>query len=193
MTSYAGTRQKLDQRCNKVHCNSFELLGRLTSPLHLLGSSKILTVIYYDTNGRARAMHAEAMQEGIYETASDEDWIRAEWFGSTSRVCSFSTKLPTGSGFISVQEATQPKRSLANFPLVKASSTSSPISYAIFSSAPRRSLKRHMLTASICGYRSRRILNRPHCSLFRQHDQVALPKFRGGPVHQVQWHPQQRS
>ena len=29
-------------------------------------------------------MGAEAMQEGIYETAEDEDWIKAEWFGWTS-------------------------------------------------------------------------------------------------------------
>ena len=76
-----------------MRCSSFELFGRLISsnfppPFarfpaqdQVSGSSKIPTIIYYDTSGRARAMGAEAMQEGIYETAEDEDWIKAEWYG----------------------------------------------------------------------------------------------------------------
>ncbi|KIJ93873.1 hypothetical protein K443DRAFT_377119 [Laccaria amethystina LaAM-08-1] len=41
---------------------------------------KIPTAIYYDTHGKVRAAGAEVSQEGIYETAEEEGWTKAEWF-----------------------------------------------------------------------------------------------------------------
>lgn len=41
-------------------------------------------------------MGAEAMQEGIYETAEDEDWIKAEWFKLHLRPRSNATQEITG-------------------------------------------------------------------------------------------------
>ena len=46
---------------------------------HISGASKIPTVIYYDMIGKVRAVGAEAMDEGIYETAEDENWVKTEW------------------------------------------------------------------------------------------------------------------
>jgi hypothetical protein len=46
---------------------------------HISGASKIPTVIYYDRSGRVKAVGAEAMREGIYEIAEDENWVKAEW------------------------------------------------------------------------------------------------------------------
>jgi hypothetical protein len=46
---------------------------------HISGASKIPTIIYYDQAGQVRAVGAEAMREGIYETAEDENWVKAEW------------------------------------------------------------------------------------------------------------------
>jgi hypothetical protein len=43
------------------------------------GASKIPTVIYYDLRGNVRAVGAEAVKEGIYEEAEDENWVKAEW------------------------------------------------------------------------------------------------------------------
>lgn len=47
---------------------------------HISGASKIPTIIYYDRAGNVKAVGAEAMKEGIYETAEDEHWVKAEWF-----------------------------------------------------------------------------------------------------------------
>ncbi|KAF8805120.1 hypothetical protein BYT27DRAFT_7243300 [Phlegmacium glaucopus] len=47
---------------------------------HISGASKIPTVIYYDQNGKVKAVGAEAMKEGIFEVAEDENWVKAEWF-----------------------------------------------------------------------------------------------------------------
>ncbi|KDR65998.1 hypothetical protein GALMADRAFT_1213997 [Galerina marginata CBS 339.88] len=44
------------------------------------GSSKITTVIYYDRTGKVLAVGVKAMDEGIYETAEEEKWTKAEWF-----------------------------------------------------------------------------------------------------------------
>lgn len=51
-------------------------------PAHELisGASKIPTVIWYDRSGNPRAVGAEAVKEGIFETAADEGWAKAEWF-----------------------------------------------------------------------------------------------------------------
>ncbi|KAF8155273.1 hypothetical protein BJ912DRAFT_1050978 [Pholiota molesta] len=45
---------------------------------HISGASKIPTIIYYDRNGKVQAVGAEAMREGIYEQAEDEQWVKAE-------------------------------------------------------------------------------------------------------------------
>ncbi|KAJ2932548.1 hypothetical protein H1R20_g4563, partial [Candolleomyces eurysporus] len=44
------------------------------------GSSKIPTVLYYGSDGKVRAVGAEAISEGIYEQAEDEGWVKVEWF-----------------------------------------------------------------------------------------------------------------
>ncbi|RDB20646.1 Heat shock protein 12A [Hypsizygus marmoreus] len=44
------------------------------------GDSKIPTIIYYDQDGKVRAVGAEATQESIKETIEDEGWTKAEWF-----------------------------------------------------------------------------------------------------------------
>ena len=46
---------------------------------HISGASKIPSIIYYDRAGKVRAVGAEAMREGIYEIAEDENWVKAEW------------------------------------------------------------------------------------------------------------------
>jgi len=43
------------------------------------GASKIPTIIYYDKNGHVKAVGAEATKDGIYETAMDQGWVKAEW------------------------------------------------------------------------------------------------------------------
>ncbi|KAF9480732.1 hypothetical protein BDN70DRAFT_832251 [Pholiota conissans] len=48
--------------------------------LHISGAPKIPSIIYYDSNGKVKAVGAEAMVEGIYEQAEDEQWVKAEWF-----------------------------------------------------------------------------------------------------------------
>ncbi|KAF9524963.1 hypothetical protein CPB83DRAFT_944651 [Crepidotus variabilis] len=47
---------------------------------HISGASKIPTIIYYDRAGKVKAVGAEALREGILETAEDEEWTKAEWF-----------------------------------------------------------------------------------------------------------------
>jgi hypothetical protein len=39
-------------------------------------------VIYYNKDGDVCAAGAEAMREGIYEMAMDEEWIKSEWYAS---------------------------------------------------------------------------------------------------------------
>ena len=42
--------------------------------------AKIPTVIYYDRAGKVCAAGAEATKEGIFETAEEKDWTKAEWY-----------------------------------------------------------------------------------------------------------------
>ena len=65
-------RTSLDLRFNKDD-------GRFPAHEHISGASKIPTIIYYDRDGKVRAVGAEAMREGIYEIAEDENWVKAEW------------------------------------------------------------------------------------------------------------------
>lgn len=43
------------------------------------GDAKIPTIIYYDANGTACAVGAEAMREGLHELVEDEGWTKTEW------------------------------------------------------------------------------------------------------------------
>ena len=52
---------------------------RFPAQEHISGASKIPTVIYYDRSGRVKAVGAEAMKEGFYLVAEDENWVKAEW------------------------------------------------------------------------------------------------------------------
>ena len=61
--------------------NVFNLMFcRFPAHEYISGASKIPTIIYYDLAGNVKAVGAEAVQEGIYETAEDEDWVKAEWY-----------------------------------------------------------------------------------------------------------------
>ncbi|GLB37868.1 putative ATP binding [Lyophyllum shimeji] len=44
------------------------------------GASKIPTIVYYDQEGRVRAVGAEATRDSIRDTIEDEGWVKAEWF-----------------------------------------------------------------------------------------------------------------
>ena len=54
-------------------------MSRFPAHEHVSGVSKIPTVIYYDQSGEVKAVGAEAMKEGIYEVAEDENWVKVEW------------------------------------------------------------------------------------------------------------------
>lgn len=56
--------------------------SRFPSQERVGGDSKIPTIMYYDQDGQVRAVGAEAMREGLLETAEDENWTKAEWFVS---------------------------------------------------------------------------------------------------------------
>jgi nitrate reductase cytochrome c-type subunit len=43
------------------------------------GASKIPTIIYYDREGKVRAVGAEATSEAVELTAEEEGWTKAEW------------------------------------------------------------------------------------------------------------------
>ncbi|KAJ2928235.1 hypothetical protein H1R20_g8854, partial [Candolleomyces eurysporus] len=63
------------------HVPSVSLIpARFPANEYISGASKIPTVIYYDKAGRVQAVGAEAMQDGILETALDEGWVKSEWF-----------------------------------------------------------------------------------------------------------------
>jgi hypothetical protein len=43
------------------------------------GASKIPSIIYYNQEGKVRAVGAEATKDGILEAAEDGQWFKAEW------------------------------------------------------------------------------------------------------------------
>jgi len=55
-------------------------LCRFPAQEYISGASKIPTIIYYDRAGNVKAVGAEAVKEGIFETAEDQDWVKAEWY-----------------------------------------------------------------------------------------------------------------
>ncbi|KAJ3522838.1 hypothetical protein NMY22_g11713 [Coprinellus aureogranulatus] len=62
---------------------------------HISGASKIPTVIYYDRTGHVKSVGAEAMKDGVFETAEDEGWVKTEWFKLHLRPSHPSTALIT--------------------------------------------------------------------------------------------------
>ncbi|KAM6495193.1 hypothetical protein JOM56_009816 [Amanita muscaria] len=57
-----------------------EIHGVTRFPGQIHGGLKIPTVIYYDTNGVAQAIGAEAVQDFIDEIAEENGWKKASWF-----------------------------------------------------------------------------------------------------------------
>jgi len=47
---------------------------------NISGASKIPTIVYYDREGNVKAVGAEATTDGIYESALEGDWCKAEWY-----------------------------------------------------------------------------------------------------------------
>lgn len=58
------------------------------------GASKIPTVIYYDQEGKVRAVGAEATRESLRDIIEDEHWVKAEWFKLHMRPQSISGAKP---------------------------------------------------------------------------------------------------
>ncbi|KAG1788549.1 uncharacterized protein HD556DRAFT_1529904 [Suillus plorans] len=57
-----------------------ELVTRYPAQEHSGGDSKIPSILYYDSNGTARAIGAEARQDHIIESAEEDGWIKVEWW-----------------------------------------------------------------------------------------------------------------
>ncbi|KAJ4478149.1 hypothetical protein J3R30DRAFT_3290719 [Lentinula aciculospora] len=55
------------------------------------GSSKIPSVLYYDSAGKVRAIGAETLLESNIEKAEDEQWAKVEWFKLHLRPKTLST------------------------------------------------------------------------------------------------------
>jgi hypothetical protein len=49
-------------------------------PAQFQGYSKIPSVLYYDAEGVAQAIGAEAVGDSIEEIAKDNGWTRASWY-----------------------------------------------------------------------------------------------------------------
>ncbi|GAW00248.1 protein [Lentinula edodes] len=57
------------------------------------GSSKIPSVLYYDSAGKVRAVGAETLLDTVIEQAEDEQWTKVEWFKLHLRPKSSKTPL----------------------------------------------------------------------------------------------------
>lgn len=55
------------------------LIKRYPGQEHAAGSSKIPTVLLYDSNGKVRAAGAETLLAENVEQAEDEGWIKVDW------------------------------------------------------------------------------------------------------------------
>ncbi|KAI4518304.1 hypothetical protein K525DRAFT_208879 [Schizophyllum commune Loenen D] len=55
-------------------------VNRFPAQEHAGGDSKISSVLFYDRYGQVRAVGAETLQEDVILRASDEGWVRSEWF-----------------------------------------------------------------------------------------------------------------
>lgn len=56
-----------------------DICSRFPAQEQITGASKIPTIIYYDRSGTVKAVGAEAMREGIFEQAEEQQWVKAEW------------------------------------------------------------------------------------------------------------------
>ena len=62
--------------------------GRFPAHEHISGASKTPTIIYCEQAGNFRAIGADALQEGIYEIAEDENWVDdLAYMNGESRKC----------------------------------------------------------------------------------------------------------
>lgn len=83
---------------------------RFPAQEHVTGSSKIPTIIYYDPRGSVRAVGAEAIKDGVLELATDNGWVKAEWFKlhlrprtrSTEHIAAEIPPLPSGKTVVQV-------------------------------------------------------------------------------------------
>ncbi|KAJ3492910.1 hypothetical protein NLJ89_g11141 [Agrocybe chaxingu] len=76
-TTYSGISYSI---LDPGHRISIKGVTRFPAQEHIMGASKIPTIMYYDKQGKVRAAGAEAIREGIEEEAEDGGWIKAEWF-----------------------------------------------------------------------------------------------------------------
>ena len=63
------------ERQATLTCSSF----RYPAQEHVGGDNKIPSILYYDRQGTARAIGAEALQQHIIEQAEEENWVKLEW------------------------------------------------------------------------------------------------------------------
>ncbi|KAJ3881321.1 hypothetical protein F5051DRAFT_458832 [Lentinula edodes] len=66
------------------------------------GSSKIPSVLYYDSAGKVRAVGAETLLDTVIEQAEDEQWTKVEWFKLHLRPKSSKTPLRTHQQILSL-------------------------------------------------------------------------------------------
>ena len=85
-------------------------------PAHELisGASKIPTIIYYDPEGKVRAVGAEATKEGILQAAEDGQWFKAEWSVHLQFI-GISIIYFSGSSYIFVPSSVKDARSSPTF------------------------------------------------------------------------------
>ncbi|THH05876.1 hypothetical protein EW145_g4483 [Phellinidium pouzarii] len=76
-TTYSGVSYcLLDPGQEPKICN----ITRYPGQEHVSGSSKIPTILCYDSQGSLRAAGAEALLPENIEKFEDEEWVKAEWF-----------------------------------------------------------------------------------------------------------------
>ncbi|KAJ3815434.1 hypothetical protein F5876DRAFT_85802 [Lentinula aff. lateritia] len=66
------------------------------------GSSKIPSVLYYDSAGKVQAVGAETLLDTVIEQAEDEQWTKVEWFKLHLRPKSSKTPLRTHQQILSL-------------------------------------------------------------------------------------------
>ncbi|KAK2462920.1 hypothetical protein APHAL10511_005118 [Amanita phalloides] len=87
-----------------------EILGVQRFPAQIHGNSKIPSVLWYDANGKARAIGAEAVQDGMEEIAEESGWTKAAWFklhlrpktGGTAFISDMIPPLPKGVAVVEI-------------------------------------------------------------------------------------------
>ena len=72
-----------NEACIMIYSRYFQkwlYLVRFPAQEIIAGASKVPSVIYYDNQGRLKAIGAEAVKDGIHLTAIEDDWYKAEWY-----------------------------------------------------------------------------------------------------------------